>query len=73
MPMELWLEMAAEHDVATEVMALVVVVLRCLNSLKTAHPRQEVHLEEARYPSVGTHLCDQLKMQEPHMPGVHLH
>ena len=32
MPMELWLEMAAEHDVATEVMALVVRVLGGLNS-----------------------------------------
>ena len=34
MPMELWLEMAAEHDVATEVMALVVGVLGCLNTRK---------------------------------------
>ena len=33
MPMELWLAMAAGYDVATEVMALVVVVLE----LKTAH------------------------------------
>ena len=38
MPMELWLEMAAEHDVATEVMALVVRVLGGLNSRKMAHP-----------------------------------
>ena len=49
MPMELWLEIGAEHDVATEVMALVVGVLGCLNSRKMAHPRQEVHLEEARW------------------------
>ena len=48
MPMEQWLEMAAEHDVATEVMTLVVGVLGGLNSRKMAHPRQEVHLDEAR-------------------------
>ena len=44
MPMELQLEMAAEHDVATEVMALVAGVLGCLNSRKTAHPCEDVHL-----------------------------
>ena len=31
MPMELWLAMAAGYDVATEVMALVVVALGCLD------------------------------------------
>ena len=44
MPMELWLEMAAEHDVATEVMALVVGVLGCLNSRKMAYPRQSSYV-----------------------------
>ena len=73
MPMELQVEMAVEHDVTTEVMALVAVVLGCLNSRKTAHPHQEVHLGEARCPSVGTHLYNGIKRQEPHSAGVHLH
>lgn len=60
MPMELQVEMAVEHDVATEVMALVAVVLGCLNSRRTAHPHQEVHLEEARC-SLDIHFWERVK------------
>ena len=46
MPMVLRLEMAAGNDVATEVMALVAVVLECLNSSETASC-QDVHFDSS--------------------------